>query len=109
MTSDEFAEALSRLVGEAEDAGLDPRRSWPDRGHGAAERSSMSPAPNSVLHSPRCLGGRRPHVLGVRSASRALDAAVNSRLAKWRDYSMDSTSPGDHTGSWQREITSADR
>ena len=24
MTSDEFAEALSRLVGEAEDAGLDP-------------------------------------------------------------------------------------
>ena len=26
MTSDEFAEALSRLVGEAEDAGLDPER-----------------------------------------------------------------------------------
>ena len=24
MTADEFAEALSRLVGEAEDAGLDP-------------------------------------------------------------------------------------
>ena len=24
MTSDEFAEALSRLVGEAEDAGLEP-------------------------------------------------------------------------------------
>ena len=60
-------------------------------GMAAAERSSMSPAPNSVLHLPRCLGGRRPHVLGVRSASRALDAAVNNRLAKWRDYSMDST------------------
>ena len=25
MTSDEFAEALSRLVGEAEDAGLEPQ------------------------------------------------------------------------------------
>ena len=26
MTADEFAEALSRLVGEAEDAGLDPQK-----------------------------------------------------------------------------------
>ena len=26
MTTTEFAEALSRLVGEAEDAGLDPQR-----------------------------------------------------------------------------------
>ena len=110
MTSDEFAEALSRIVGEAEDAGLDPQEILAEiEGMAAAERSSLSLAPNSVLHLPRCLGGRRPHVLGVGSASRALDATVNSRLAKWRDYRMDGTNPGDDTGAWQRPITSADR
>ena len=58
MTSDEFAKALSRLVGEAEDAGLTPEELIHALENAAAARQGIRSGVEGLCPTTRAAAGR---------------------------------------------------